>query len=119
MRIMPPKGARPSHAPPAWPFLFPDNNTMSATNDSSQTGEPLPGSKRVYLQGTIHPNIQVPMREISVSPTKTYLGAIEPNEPVRVYDCSGPWGDPDFKGNVEQGLPALRAEWIRARGDVE
>src|SRR5207249_4366478 len=40
-------------------------------------------------------------------------------EPVRVYDCSGPWGDPNFTGAVEEGLPALRADWIRARGDVE
>jgi phosphomethylpyrimidine synthase len=59
------------------------------------------------------------MREIELTPTKSYTGAIEQNEPVRVYDCSGPWGDPDFKGTVEEGLPALRAQWIRARGDVE
>jgi phosphomethylpyrimidine synthase len=44
---------------------------------------------------------------------------LEANEPVRVYDCSGPWGDPAFQGSVEEGLPALRAPWIRARGDVE
>src|SRR5437016_5835194 len=41
------------------------------------------------------------------------------NEPVRVYDTSGPWGDPDFHGDVTQGLPPLRAKWIRERGDVE
>jgi len=33
--------------------------------------------------------------------------------------CSGPWGDPEFKGSVEEGLPALRSKWIRGRGDVE
>ncbi len=44
---------------------------------------------------------------------------MKPNEPVRVYDTSGPWGDPDFDGNVEQGLPQLRDKWIRDRGDVE
>lgn len=92
---------------------------MSEPNVSSLNDGPLPGSKRVYVKGTLHPDIRVPMREISVSPTKTILGQIEPNDPVRVYDCSGPWGDPDFKGDVEQGLPALRADWIRARGDVE
>jgi phosphomethylpyrimidine synthase len=59
------------------------------------------------------------MREIELTPTKSFNGRIEANKPVRVYDCSGPWGDPDFKGTVEEGLPALRAEWIRARGDVE
>jgi len=46
-------------------------------------------------------------------------GEIEVNEPVRVYDTSGSWGDPDFHGDVTQGLPTLRAKWICARGDVE
>ncbi|NCF91639.1 MAG: phosphomethylpyrimidine synthase ThiC, partial [Verrucomicrobiaceae bacterium] len=43
----------------------------------------------------------------------------EENAPVRVYDNSGPWGDANFEGNVEQGLPALRRQWIMDRGDVE
>ncbi len=59
------------------------------------------------------------MREIEVSPTKSYTGAVTANDPVRVYDCSGPWGDPAFTGTPEQGLPALRREWILKRGDVE
>ena len=46
-------------------------------------------------------------------------GEVEVNEPVRVYDTSGPWGDPVFHGDVTQGLPPLRAKWIRERGDVE
>ena len=37
---------------------------------------------------------------------------------MRVYDTSGPWGDPEFTGAVETGLPALRREWILKRGDV-
>jgi phosphomethylpyrimidine synthase len=59
------------------------------------------------------------MREIEVSDTKSYTGAITPNAPVRVYDCSGPWGDSAFAGTSEQGLPALRRDWILKRGDVE
>src|SRR5262249_48942400 len=51
--------------------------------------------------------------------TKTGNGKAEANAPVRVYDCSGPWGDPQFEGDVEHGLPALRRKWIVARGDVE
>ncbi len=86
---------------------------------SSESRIAGPGSKRVYVTGKIHPDVRVPMREIELTPTKSYTGAIEQNEPVRVYDCSGPWGDPRFKGNVEEGLPALRAKWIRVRGDVE
>jgi phosphomethylpyrimidine synthase len=94
---------------------------MIATKDSFEpsSGEPLPKSKRIYIKGRLHPGVRVPMREIELTPTRSYTGTVEANEPVRVYDCSGPWGDPDFKGTVEEGLPALRAEWIRARGDVE
>ena len=79
----------------------------------------LPNSRRIYVKGELHPEIHVPFREISLAPTKSMNGEIEVNEPVRVYDTSGPWGDPDFHGDVEQGLPALRATWIRDRGDVE
>jgi phosphomethylpyrimidine synthase len=94
---------------------------MIATKDSFEphSSEQLPKSKRVYIPGRLHPDVRVPMREIELTPTKSYTGAIEQNEPVRVYDCAGPWGDPEFKGNVEKGLPALRAKWIRARDDVE
>jgi phosphomethylpyrimidine synthase len=94
---------------------------MIATKDSFEphSSEQLPNSSRVYVAGQIHPDIQVPMREIAVSPTKTFSGKIEENVPVRVYDCSGPWGDPAFTGTSEEGLPALRAEWIQKRGDVE
>ena len=46
-------------------------------------------------------------------------GEMETNEPVRVYDTSGPWGDADQHVDVNRGLPALRAKWIRDRGDVE
>src|SRR5205085_628032 len=84
-----------------------------------QSSEPLPKSQRVYVAGKIHGDVRVSMREIELTPTKSFNGEAEANEPVRVYDCSGPWGDPDFTGTVEEGLPALRAKWIRARGDVE
>ena len=89
----------------------------SGSHDASRT--PLPASTRVYVEGKLHPSLRVPMREISLSPTKSFNGREENNEPVRVYDCSGPWGDPTFDGTVEQGLPALRREWILQRGDVE
>src|SRR5208282_3360086 len=83
------------------------------------SSEQLPGSKKVYVAGQLHPDVRVPMREIELAPTKSYTGTIEQNEPVRVYDCSGPWGDPSFNGDVEHGLPPLRREWILKRGDVE
>jgi phosphomethylpyrimidine synthase len=94
---------------------------MIATDNSFEphSSEQLPASRRVYVEGTLHPEVRVPMREITLSPTHRVDGSVEPNEPVRVYDCSGPWGDPGFKGSVEDGLPALRREWILRRGDVE
>jgi phosphomethylpyrimidine synthase len=89
------------------------------SNPVSSEKSDFPKSYRVYVGGSLHPDIRVPMREIALSPTKSFNGTIEANEPVRVYDCSGPWGDPDFQGDVTMGLPALRREWIAARNDVE
>src|SRR5437764_3966939 len=88
---------------------------------NGKTGIADPGynSCKIYVAGEVHPNVRVPFREIDLAPTKTMIGEIEVNEPVRVYDTSGPWGDPDFRGTVEEGLPPLRAKWIRDRGDVE
>ncbi len=80
--------------------------------------EPFPASHRIYAQGSGHSGVRVPLREIRLSDTRTFDGRSEPNPPVRVYDTSGPWGDPAFEGDVEEGLPSLRAPWIRERGDV-
>lgn len=79
----------------------------------------FPKSRRIYVSGQQHPQLQVPMREVELSETNHADGRVEQNEPVRIYDPSGPWGDPDFDGSVETGLPALRRDWILARGDVE
>jgi phosphomethylpyrimidine synthase len=93
---------------------------MIATKESlePQSSDRLPNSKKVYVSGRIHPDIRVPFREIELNPTKAFDGKVEANAPVRVYDCSGPWGDPSFHGNSDEGLPALRASWIQARADV-
>jgi phosphomethylpyrimidine synthase len=93
---------------------------MIATKESFEphSSEQLPNSHKVFVPGKIHADVRVPMREIELTPTKSYTGAIEQNEPVRVYDCSGPWGDPNFNGTSEEGLPALRRDWILKRGDV-
>ena len=94
---------------------------MIATTESFEphSSEQLPASSRVYVEGVLHPEVRVPMREITLAPTKAFNGRIEENEPVRVYDTSGPWGDPAFKGTAEEGLPAVRSSWIEGRGDVE
>ncbi|RYD36874.1 MAG: phosphomethylpyrimidine synthase, partial [Verrucomicrobiaceae bacterium] len=94
---------------------------MIATESSFEphSSDQLPASSRVYVEGQLHPEVRVPMREIKLSPTKAFNGGMEENAPVRVYDTSGPWGDPAYQGTVETGLPALRKKWILDRGDVE
>jgi len=94
------------------------NGEQAATIPTSRDYN-FPNSEKVYLSGKIHPDVRVPFREISLARTKSMSGEIEVNEPVRVYDSSGPWGDPDFHGDVTRGLPPLRTKWIRDRGDVE
>lgn len=78
---------------------------------------PLPGSRKIYVTGS-RPDIRVPMREISQSDTKT-MGEHETNPPIFVYDCSGPYSDPQASIDIRQGLPALRAQWISERNDTE
>ena len=102
-------------------MIEPKNPIMAGVADpEAPAGESgFKNSKKIYIPGRIHPDIRVPFREISLATTKTVAGEIEVNEPVRVYDTGGPWGDADFDGKVENGLPVLRAKWIRDRGDVE
>jgi phosphomethylpyrimidine synthase len=79
--------------------------------------KPLPNSRKIYVEGS-RPDIRVPMREISQSDTDTAFGG-EKNPPIYVYDCSGPYSDPQASIDIRQGLPALRAAWIAERGDCE
>src|SRR6266536_1363886 len=80
-------------------------------------GEPLPGSKKVYLAGP--GGAKVPMREIALHPTRGVRGEAEINPPLCVYDTSGPYTDPDSAIDLHRGLPPLRRSWILARGDYE
>ncbi|MFB3165168.1 phosphomethylpyrimidine synthase ThiC [Neobacillus sp. 179-J 1A1 HS] len=75
------------------------------------------GSKKVYVEGS-RPDIKVPMREIELSPTTGTFGE-EENQPVRVYDTSGPYTDANYLVDITKGLPSLRSTWIHERGDVE
>ena len=131
MRVMPPQGAKwvgnscgfLTGSVLEFPALLQTTglSTMIASKSAFEPSsrEPLPNSRRLYVAGEQHPEVRVPMREVAVSPTLSRDGTSTANEPVRIYDCSGPWGDPEFLGTVEEGLPALRTPWIRSRGDVE
>ncbi|MBW5446964.1 phosphomethylpyrimidine synthase ThiC [Cohnella sp. CFH 77786] len=80
--------------------------------------EPLPGSRKTYVQGS-REDIRVPMREIALADSRGRDGTPQPNEPVRVYDTSGPYTEEGYRADVRQGLAALRSAWIAERGDTE
>jgi phosphomethylpyrimidine synthase len=82
-----------------------------------QGGPAFPASRKVYQAGS-RPDIQVPFREVSLTPTSGRFGQ-EENPPLRLYDTSGPYTEAGAKLDVRQGLPALRRNWILERGDVE
>ncbi|WP_141334871.1 phosphomethylpyrimidine synthase ThiC [Paenibacillus sp. tmac-D7] len=77
----------------------------------------IPGSRKVYVQGS-REDIQVPMREITLTPTAVG-GTEQENPPVRVYDSSGPYTDSSYSADVRKGLPRNRLNWILQRGDAE
>ncbi len=87
------------------------------TEKTITTG-PITGSKKIYVDGVIHP-IKVAMREITLSPTKLAAGGTEHNPAVTVYDTSGPYTDENYQIDIKKGLPRIREQWILDRGDVE
>src|SRR6266576_1781250 len=86
-------------------------NGENSVDSVHSVEKPLPNSRKIYASGEIHPGVRVPFREITLAPTKSMNGEIEINEPVRVYDTSGPWGDPSVTPDPVQGHPPV----IRSR----
>ena len=94
-----------------------DNNKRSKIN-GKQPGEipGFPNSNKIYLAGS-RDTIRVPMREISCSPTQTNAGS-EPNPPLRLYDSSGVYTDPEHLVDIKAGLAPIRTDWIEKRADT-
>jgi len=98
--------------------------TRAAASDYiyNLTGQPFPSSQKVYVEGS-QSGVRVGMREITLS--DTFIGGdeqnpvYEPNDPLRVYDTSGPYTDPNFELDVRKGLPKFREQWIKERNDTE
>ncbi len=83
---------------------------LPAKTEIGVTTGPIRGSKKVHVAAHSGSGIRVAMREI----------ALEGGEaPIRVYDTSGPYTDPEALIDIKTGLNELRSPWIRARGDVE
>jgi phosphomethylpyrimidine synthase len=90
--------------------------SQNATVDKASVAD-FPGSRKIYVEGT-RPDIRVPMREILLSDTQLNDG-VEKNSPVTVYDTSGAYTDPDVAIDIQQGLAAIRENWIADRDDTE
>ncbi|CAM1362082.1 hydroxymethylpyrimidine moiety synthesis in thiamin biosynthesis [Tenacibaculum litoreum] len=92
----------------------------TAPKQDGVTRQPFPNSKKIYVQGKIHSQIKVAMREIELSDTiDSMTKKRTPNEPVTVYDTSGPYTDPNKEINIHSGLERIREQWILDRGDVD
>lgn len=84
---------------------------------SSEVLQPFSGSRKLYVIGS-RPDIRVPMREVKLTDTLTPTGP-QPNDPIQLYDTTGPYSDPDVTIDLQCGLPALRHAWIVERNDSE
>ena len=76
------------------------------------TTGPLPASRKVYVQSDRFEDVKAPVRMIDLHPSAN-------EEPVPVYDTTGPYTDPDVEIDVEKGLSRARTAWIIERGNVE
>jgi phosphomethylpyrimidine synthase len=88
-------------------------------NLKTQFENSCPNCKRIYAGSETNKDIQVPFKEVKLSPTISPGGISKENSPLRLYDTSGPCGDPEQKIDLTKGLPPLRREWILNRNDVE
>lgn len=104
-----------------------NGNRHGATDEKVEisTDPVSPNSKKVYVKGTLHPDIKVPFREISLSSSTTITGngngnhAENDESSILVYDTSGPYTDPEATIDIREGLKPIRLPWITGREDVE
>ncbi|MFO0717767.1 MAG: phosphomethylpyrimidine synthase ThiC [Nitrospira sp.] len=95
------------------------NGHGAAPSTARLTTAPFAASRKVHIEGS-RPDVRVPMREISLTPTHSTNGnGDQPNQPITVYDTSGPYTDPAVTIDVRAGLPPLRRAWIESRQDTE
>ncbi|KDM92091.1 phosphomethylpyrimidine synthase ThiC [Photobacterium galatheae] len=88
----------------------------------SLTTQAYPNSRKIYVTGS-RDDIRVGMREIAQADSLVggdkHNPIFESNEPIRVYDTSGFYTDPEQTIDIYSGLPKLRENWIEARNDTE
>ncbi len=92
----------------------------TASKQDGITRQPFPNSNKIYVSGKIYPELKVAMREIELHDTVDSMTQKRtPNEPVTVYDTSGPYTDPNKEINIHNGIERIREKWILDRDDVE
>ncbi len=92
----------------------------TAPKKTEVTKNPFPSSTKIYVSGQIHPEIEVAMRQIELSDTIDSITKNRtPNQPVVIYDTSGPYTDPNKTINIHDGLDRIRDPWVAKRNDVE
>ena len=95
-----------------------DNNENKKENKKEYFAKP----EKVYLQGEMFPFIRVGMRKVNLTPTVNIVNGEKvttPNDPILVYDTSGPFTDPNITVDLKKGIERIREPWILERGDVE
>jgi len=99
------------------------SNSQNGAPTKAISTEPLPSSHKIYIETQRRSDVRVAMRAIHLSGAQNGHNGNghggETQTPLTVYDTSGPYTDPNVKTEIRRGLQALRADWIRARGDVE
>jgi len=99
------------------------SNSQNGSPSKTMSTEPLASSHKIYIESQRRPDVRVAMRAIHLSGAQNGHNGNghggEKQAPLTVYDTSGPYTDPNVKTEIRGGLQALRADWIRARGDVE
>ena len=101
---------------------IPENFLGKTAKINDASIQPFPNSKKIYISGS-RADIKVPMREVTLNPTPIQnpdgTPGFEQNQPVLVYDTSGPYTDPQVCIDIRNGLSEVRAAWIEERGDTE
>ncbi|WP_443946883.1 phosphomethylpyrimidine synthase ThiC [Pedobacter sp. AW1-32] len=89
------------------------------TTGNAISTKPFTGSKKIYVQGELFPDLRVAMRQVSLADTRLSNGVFKANLPVTLYDTSGAYTDSAIQTDIKKGLPRLRETWIINRNDVE
>lgn len=97
---------------------IPENFLNKTAKIDKASIEAFPNSRKIHVQGD-RADIQVPMREVTLTDTPLENGEVQHNGTVTLYDTSGPYTDPRADIDIRQGLDEVRKSWIEERNDSE